>query len=115
MVGAAGLKPALAAIEAGKQIALANKETLVMAGSLVMEKAREKRVEILPVDSEHSAIFQCLRGNQRRDVKRIFLTASGGPFRARPLETFGDITLADALAHPTWNMGPKSPLTRQRL
>ncbi|MEH0019332.1 MAG: 1-deoxy-D-xylulose-5-phosphate reductoisomerase [Desulfobacter sp.] len=107
MVGAAGLKPALAAIEAGKQIALANKETLVMAGNLVMEKAREKRVEILPVDSEHSAIFQCLRGNRRRDVKRIFLTASGGPFRARPLETFGDITLTDALAHPTWNMGPK--------
>ena len=107
MVGAAGLKPALAAIEAEKQIALANKETLVMAGDLVMALAEEKGVEILPVDSEHSAIFQCLRGNRRRDLQRIFLTASGGPFRTRDLSTFGDITLADALNHPTWNMGAK--------
>ena len=107
MVGAAGLKPALAAIEAGREIALANKETLVMAGDLVMAKAKEKGVDILPVDSEHSAIFQCLQGNRRRDFKRIFLTASGGPFRTRPLDTFADITLADALNHPTWNMGHK--------
>ncbi|WDP89265.1 MAG: 1-deoxy-D-xylulose-5-phosphate reductoisomerase [Desulfobacter sp.] len=107
MVGAAGLKPALAAIEARKQIALANKETLVMAGELVMARAREKGVEILPVDSEHSAIYQCLRGNPARDMKRIFLTASGGPFRNRPAETFKEITLADALNHPTWNMGAK--------
>lgn len=107
MVGAAGLRPALAAIEAGKKIALANKETLVMAGDLVMAAAKENGVEILPVDSEHSAIFQCLRGNRRRDLKRIFLTASGGPFRTRDLSTFGDITLEDALNHPTWSMGAK--------
>ncbi|MCP4721433.1 MAG: 1-deoxy-D-xylulose-5-phosphate reductoisomerase [Desulfobacteraceae bacterium] len=107
MVGAAGLKPALAAIEAKKQIALANKETLVMAGEIVMEKARENGVDILPVDSEHSAIFQCLAGNQAKDFKRIFLTASGGPFRNRPLEDFSSITLGDALNHPTWEMGHK--------
>lgn len=107
MVGAAGLKPALAAIESKKQIALANKETLVMAGEIVMEKARINGVDILPVDSEHSAIFQCLQGNRTRDFKRIFLTASGGPFRERPIEDFSTITLEDALNHPTWNMGHK--------
>lgn len=107
MVGAAGLTPALAAIEAKKQIGLANKETLVMAGQIVMEKARANGVEILPVDSEHSAIFQCLRGNETKDFKRIFLTASGGPFRHRSRESFSSITLADALNHPTWNMGHK--------
>ena len=107
MVGAAGLKPALAAIEAKKQIGLANKETLVMAGQIVMEKARANGVDILPVDSEHSAIFQCLRGNRTKDFKRIFLTASGGPFRHRPRKDFSSITLADALNHPTWNMGHK--------
>lgn len=107
MVGAAGLKPALAAIEAKKQIGLANKETLVMAGEIVMEKARANGVDILPVDSEHSAIFQCLRGNRTKDFKRIFLTASGGPFRRRPLEDFSRITLEEALNHPTWNMGHK--------
>ena len=107
MVGAAGLKPALAAIEAKKQIGLANKETLVMAGEIVMEKARANGVDILPVDSEHSAIFQCLRGNETKDFKRIFLTASGGPFRHRPRKDFSSITLADALNHPTWNMGHK--------
>jgi 1-deoxy-D-xylulose-5-phosphate reductoisomerase len=107
MVGAAGLKPALAAIEAKKQIGLANKETLVMAGEIVMEKARANGVEILPVDSEHSAIFQCLRGNRTKDFNRIFLTASGGPFRHRPHKDFSSITLADALNHPTWNMGHK--------
>jgi 1-deoxy-D-xylulose-5-phosphate reductoisomerase len=107
MVGAAGLKPALAAIESKKQIALANKETLVMAGEIVMERARINGVNILPVDSEHSAIFQCLQGNRTRDFKRIFLTASGGPFRKRPIEDFSTITLSDALNHPTWNMGHK--------
>ncbi len=107
MVGAAGLKPALAAIEAQKEIALANKETLVMAGDLVMAKAKAKGVKILPVDSEHSAIFQCLQGNRLRDLEKIFLTASGGPFRTRPFDTFKDISLADALNHPTWNMGAK--------
>jgi len=107
MVGAAGLRPALAAIEAKKQIALANKETLVMAGEIVMEKARLNGVDILPVDSEHSAIFQCLRGNRKKDFKKIFLTASGGPFRNLPFEKFANITLEDALNHPTWNMGHK--------
>ncbi|WP_457552537.1 1-deoxy-D-xylulose-5-phosphate reductoisomerase [Desulfobacula sp.] len=107
MVGAAGLKPCLCAIESKKQIALANKETLVMAGEIVMAKALENGVSILPVDSEHSAIFQCLKGNLQKDVKTIFLTASGGPFRQRPFDTFKDITLKDALNHPTWNMGHK--------
>ncbi len=107
MVGAAGLKPALAAIEAKKKIALANKETLVMAGEIVMDLAKKNKVSILPVDSEHSAIFQCLLGNQKKDLKTIFLTASGGPFREKSLETFKDITLKDALNHPTWNMGNK--------
>ncbi len=107
MVGAVGLKPALCAIESKKQIALANKETLVMAGEIVMAKALEKNVSILPVDSEHSAIFQCLKGNRKKEMKTIFLTASGGPFRKRPFNTFKDISLKDALNHPTWNMGHK--------
>ncbi|MBU8909717.1 MAG: 1-deoxy-D-xylulose-5-phosphate reductoisomerase [Desulfobacterales bacterium] len=107
MVGAAGLKPALCAIEAKKQIALANKETLVMAGEIIMAKALENGVSILPVDSEHSAIFQCLKGNRKKDLKTIFLTASGGPFRKRPFDEFKNITLEDALNHPTWNMGHK--------
>lgn len=107
MVGAAGLKPALCAIEAKKQIALANKETLVMAGEIVMAKAAENGVSILPVDSEHSAIYQCLKGNQKKDLKTMFLTASGGPFREKPFQAFKEITLNDALNHPTWNMGHK--------
>jgi len=107
MVGAAGLKPALAAIEAKKHIALANKETLVMAGEIVMAKAKENQVSILPVDSEHSAIFQCLKGNLQKDLKTIFLTASGGPFRKKSFKSFKDISLQDALKHPTWNMGHK--------
>lgn len=107
MVGAAGLMPAIAAIEAQKEVALANKETLVMAGELVMGLAREKGVTILPVDSEHSAIFQCLAGNRDRDAKKIFLTASGGPFRNTPAEQFAGIKPEDALSHPTWNMGCK--------
>ena len=107
MVGAAGLEPTLAAIQAGKTICLANKETLVMAGEAVMALAREKGVAVLPIDSEHSAIFQCLAGNRREDLDRILLTASGGPFRARPRDTFDMISVEDALNHPNWSMGPK--------
>ncbi len=107
MVGAAGLMPALAAIDSGKQVALANKETLVMAGDIVMARAAEKNVTIYPVDSEHSAIFQCLEGNRRGDLQKIFLTASGGPFRKLPLEAFSGIQPKDALSHPTWDMGSK--------
>ena len=107
MVGAAGLEPTIAAIRAGKTICLANKETLVMAGEFVMALAREEGVTILPIDSEHSAIFQCLEGNRREDFDRILLTASGGPFRTRPRDAFGEITVADALNHPNWSMGPK--------
>ena len=107
MVGAAGLAPTLAAIEAGKDIALANKETLVMAGARVMGAAADHEVRIFPVDSEHSAIFQCLAGNREKDVDRILLTGSGGPFRTLAKDRFADITLADALRHPNWRMGPK--------
>jgi 1-deoxy-D-xylulose-5-phosphate reductoisomerase len=107
MVGSAGLSPALAAIDAGKQIALANKETLVMAGDIVMARAREKNVSVLPVDSEHSAMFQCMLGNQTKDVTRLFLTASGGPFRNTPGADFESITREDALNHPNWSMGEK--------
>ncbi|MEJ2165940.1 MAG: 1-deoxy-D-xylulose-5-phosphate reductoisomerase [Desulfobacterales bacterium] len=107
MVGAAGLMPTLAAIDAGKTIALANKETLVMAGDLVMRRAAEKGVDILPIDSEHSAIFQCLQGERREDVAKILLTASGGPFLKRPREDFSSITVAEALNHPNWQMGQK--------
>ena len=107
MVGAAGLAPTLAAIEAGKDIALANKETLVMAGQRVMGAAADRQVRIFPVDSEHSAIYQCLAGNRKKDVDRILLTGSGGPFRTMPKDRFADITVADALRHPNWRMGPK--------
>jgi 1-deoxy-D-xylulose-5-phosphate reductoisomerase len=107
IVGAAGLLPTLAAIEAGKEIALANKETLVMAGDLVMQRAAENGVRILPIDSEHSAIFQCLQGQRTADLAKILLTASGGPFRTRPIDDFSSITLQDALHHPTWQMGRK--------
>ena len=107
MVGAAGLKPALSAIESKKKIALANKETLVMAGDIIMSKAMENGVSLLPVDSEHSAIFQCLQGNRQKDVRKLYLTASGGPFRKKPFQEFQDISLEDALHHPTWNMGKK--------
>jgi 1-deoxy-D-xylulose-5-phosphate reductoisomerase len=107
VVGAAGLRPTLAAIEAGKTIALANKETLVMAGEIVIKKAAEKGIEILPIDSEHSAIYQCLEGQRREDVDKILLTASGGPFLNLPLDKFKEIKVADALKHPNWNMGRK--------
>ncbi len=105
--GLIGLRPTLAAIRAGKTIALANKETLVMAGHLATASAQEARVEILPVDSEHSAIWQCLRGESRAEVAKLIITASGGPFRKMPLEEQRQVTVAQALAHPTWNMGPK--------
>ena len=107
MVGAAGLVPTLAAIEAGKDIALANKETLVMAGAVVMKAVSEKGVRLLPVDSEHSAIFQCLQGQRRPEVDKILLTASGGPFRETPAERFIEIEPAQALQHPNWSMGAK--------
>ena len=107
MSGSAGLRPTYAAILAGKGIALANKETMVMAGSLVMEEARNRGVPIIPVDSEHSAILQCLRGHPREDLKRVILTASGGPFRDFPREKLESVTPAQALMHPNWNMGRK--------
>ena len=107
LVGAAGLLPTMAAIQAGRTVALANKETLVMAGRLMTAAAREHRVSLLPVDSEHSAIFQCLVGHNRGDVHRILLTASGGPFRELPRERFAQVTVEDALQHPTWKMGTK--------
>lgn len=107
VVGAAGLMPTIAAIESGKTIALANKETLVMAGEIVMQLADEHGVSILPVDSEHSAIFQCLMGNRRADLDKLLITASGGPFLQRSKDTFSTITLKEALAHPNWQMGRK--------
>jgi 1-deoxy-D-xylulose-5-phosphate reductoisomerase len=107
LVGAAGLLPTMAAIAAGRTVALANKETLVMAGRLMTAAARRQGVALLPVDSEHSAIFQCLVGHNRSDVHRILLTASGGPFRELPRERFSQVGVEDALRHPTWKMGPK--------
>ena len=107
VVGAAGLMPTLAAIEAGKTIALANKETLVMAGEMVVKKAAKKGVQILPVDSEHSAIFQCLQGQRKEDLAKILLTASGGPFLNHSEAEFSKITKSQALNHPNWEMGPK--------
>lgn len=107
MVGAAGLIPTLEAIDAGKTVALANKETLVMAGSIVMHKAEAKGVQIIPVDSEHSAIFQCLQGHKQEDVRRIILTASGGPFLHASAEELKEVTPPQALRHPNWTMGRK--------
>ncbi|MGV8072986.1 MAG: 1-deoxy-D-xylulose-5-phosphate reductoisomerase [Syntrophobacteraceae bacterium] len=107
MVGAAGLLPTLAAIKAGKDIALANKETLVIAGEIVMRLAADKGVGILPIDSEHSAIFQSLQGNHRDSVRRILLTASGGPFFTKSREELANVTIKEALHHPNWSMGRK--------
>lgn len=107
IAGAAGLVPTYAAIRAGKTIALANKETMVMAGPLVIEEAKRKGVALLPVDSEHSAIFQCLQGHWRDDVRRVILTASGGPFKDFSYEEMEKVTPEQALKHPKWNMGPK--------
>ena len=107
IVGAAGLVPTMAAIEAGKDVALANKETLVCAGGLVMEAAARNGVKLLPVDSEHSAIFQSLKGHRKKDLLRLTLTASGGPFQGRSLAQLRRVKPADALKHPTWDMGRK--------
>src|SRR5438876_706825 len=107
IVGTGGLRPALTAIEAGKDLAVASKEILVMAGEIVMREARENGVHVLPVDSEHNAIFQCVEGKSSLDIRRIILTASGGPFRETPGKDFDSVTPEQALKHPTWNMGPK--------
>ncbi len=107
IVGAAGLEPTLAAIEAGKDVALANKETLVIAGELVMSAVAKAGGQLFPVDSEHSAIFQSLEGHRISDVRRLILTASGGPFRNWSLDDLQEVTPQDALAHPNWNMGRK--------
>ncbi|NLI23345.1 MAG: 1-deoxy-D-xylulose-5-phosphate reductoisomerase [Bacteroidales bacterium] len=107
LVGYAGLEPTIGAIEAGKNIALANKETMVIAGELVTRLARRKNVSILPVDSEHSAIFQCLIGEEENKAEKIILTASGGPFRNLPADKLHEVTLEDALRHPNWCMGSK--------
>lgn len=107
LVGSVGLVPAYEAVKAGKTLALANKETLVVAGEPLMAAARKANAQVLPVDSEHCALHQALRCGQRSEVARLVLTASGGPFRTRPIETFPSITVEDALNHPTWRMGPK--------
>lgn len=107
MVGYSGLRPTISAIKAGKAIALANKETLVVAGELIMKLAAEHKVPILPVDSEHSAIFQCLTGAYDNPIEKILLTASGGPFRRKTLEELATVTKAQALKHPNWTMGAK--------
>ena len=106
-VGAVGFVPTLRALEAGKRVALANKETLVMAGELMTRAAQKSGAELLPVDSEHNALHQCLRGEKRSEVRRIILTASGGPFRTRDKMTMSRATVAEAMKHPTWNMGAK--------
>lgn len=106
-VGAVGFVPTLRALEAGKRVALANKETLVMAGELMTSAARASGAELLPVDSEHNALHQCLRGEKRHEVRRIVLTASGGPFRTRNKSQMREASVSDALRHPTWNMGDK--------
>ena len=107
MVGAAGLAPILAAIDAGNTVALANKEPMVMAGRIIMSRAKEKDVRVLPVDSEHSAIFQCLEGSRREEVQCIHLTASGGPFYRRPRAELADVAPEEAANHPNWDMGVK--------
>ena len=107
IVGGAGLVPTLAAVRAGKEVALANKEALVMAGEIFVNAAKQKGVRLLPVDSEHSAIFQCLQGNRREEVDKLILTASGGPFLRTPLKLLNRATVAQALKHPNWKMGRK--------
>src|SRR5947208_1703716 len=103
----AGLAGTCTALEAGKAVAVANKETLVMAGPLVMELAKERGVRLLPVDSEHSAIFQALQAGRTEEVERVVLTASGGPFRGQSTAQLAQVSVAEALRHPTWRMGPK--------
>lgn len=106
-MGFAGLRPTMRAIEAGKNIALANKETLVVAGDLVMKKAREKQIEIMPIDSEHGALFQCLHGEDMNKVDKLLVTASGGPFRGKKIEDLKNVSVKQCLSHPTWKMGRK--------
>ena len=115
MVGYAGLRPTLAAINCGKNIALANKETLVAAGSIVMQAVADKGVSLTPVDSEHSAIFQALRGGRENEVKRLIITASGGPFRGKKRSELESVTLAQCLNHPNWSMGKKVTLDSSTL
>lgn len=107
IVGSAGLKSTWAALDAGKRVALANKETLVVAGPLIMQRLRDRGGELIPVDSEHSAIFQSLAAGKAKEIRRIILTASGGPFRQHSNDQLSEVTIAEALAHPTWDMGPK--------
>jgi 1-deoxy-D-xylulose-5-phosphate reductoisomerase len=107
IVGAAGLVPTLEAVRSGKEVALANKEALVMAGEVFVREAKKAGVRLLPVDSEHSAVFQCLQGNRKEEVDRIILTASGGPFLRTPLDRLKRVTIQQALRHPNWKMGPK--------
>ncbi|MCI8284123.1 MAG: 1-deoxy-D-xylulose-5-phosphate reductoisomerase [Firmicutes bacterium] len=107
LVGMVGLSPTYHALEKGKTVALANKETLVAGGSIIMDKAAEKGINILPIDSEHSAVFQCLQGYDRAQVSRIILTASGGPFRGKSFDELAEVTVEQALDHPNWNMGNK--------
>src|SRR5947199_902969 len=107
MVGAVGLAPSLAALQSGKMLALANKESLVVGGELVMDLVKGEPDRLVPVDSEHSALWQCLRGERREDLKRVIVTASGGPFRGWTREELAKASVKEALAHPTWNMGPK--------
>ena len=107
VVGASGLSPTLAALQAGKNIVLANKESLVLGGDLVMQTAKENQAKVLPADSEHNAIFQCIQGENQRDIDSIILTASGGPFRELPIEELQHVTIEQALDHPNWSMGNK--------
>jgi len=107
VVGAVGLRPTLKAIEQGKDIAIANKETLVMAGKIVTEAARKKGTNLFPIDSEHSALWQCLAGEQEKEIEKLILTASGGPFRTLPEKEFKNVSIEQALNHPNWKMGPK--------
>ena len=107
LVGASGMEPTLSAIKAGVNVALANKESLVMAGDIINKELAKSKATIFPVDSEHSAIWQCLLGENIKDIRRIILTGSGGPFKERELSTFNDITLEEALKHPNWDMGNK--------
>ena len=107
VVGTTGLEPALAALDAGKELALASKEILVLAGKFVMAAARASGAKLVPVDSEHNAVFQCMEGHPAAGVRRVILTASGGAFRDWPAERLAQATPADALRHPNWSMGPK--------
>ena len=107
IMGIAGLAPTYFAVKSGKNVALANKEALVAGGHIIMPSAREANVEIIPVDSEHSAIYQCLAGNKRKDLKKILLTGSGGPFRGKTMKELESVSVQEALNHPNWRMGKK--------